>query len=87
MTPDADYVWGSRVNLADVQSGDIIQFRNYHYDRTIDTATSTDTDFQERPHHTAIVGSMGANGAITVLEQNVPDGSPVQRSQLFFPQC
>ena len=84
VTPDADYVWGSRINLSDVQPGDIIQFRNYRYDRTIDTATRTDTDFQERPHHTAIVESMGANGAITVLEQNVPNGSPVQRSQLFF---
>jgi hypothetical protein len=81
---NADYVWGNRVSLSDVRPGDIIQFRNYRYDRTIDTATRTDTDFQERPHHTAIVETVNGQGAITVLEQNVPEGGPVQRSQLFF---
>lgn len=81
---NADYVWGNQVNLSNVQPGDIIQFRNYRYDRTIDTETRTDTDFQERPHHTAIVERVGADGAITVLEQNAPEGDPVRRSQLFF---
>jgi hypothetical protein len=84
VTPNADYVWGSPVSLADVLPGDIIQFRNYRYDRTIETDAGTDTDFQERPHHTAIVERIDGGGAITVLEQNVPDGSPGQRSQLFF---
>jgi hypothetical protein len=84
VTPNADYVWGTAVGLSDAQRGDIIQFRNYRYDRTIDTTTGTDTDFQERPHHTAIVERIDGEGAITVLEQNVPDGSPGQRSQLFF---
>ncbi len=84
----ADYVWGNRVSLSDVRPGDIIQFRNYRYDRTIDTATRTetrtDTDFQERPHHSAIVETVDEQGAITVLEQNAPEGGPSQRSQLFF---
>ena len=84
VTKGADYVWGTAVTFADVQPGDVIQFRNYRYDRTIDTDTSTDTDFQERPHHTAIVETVDGNGALTVLEQNVPDGSPGQRMQLFF---
>jgi hypothetical protein len=84
ITPNADYVWGTSIALADVQPGDVIQFRNYRYDRTIDTATAADTDFQERPHHTAIVERVDADGALTVLEQNVPDGSPGQRTQLFF---
>jgi hypothetical protein len=84
VTPNADYVWGTAVGLADVRPGDIIQFRNYRYDRTIETATAKDTDFQERPHHTAIVESVDGEGAVTVLEQNVPDGSPGQRTQLFF---
>ena len=84
VTPDADYVWGNQVHLSDVHSGDIIQFRNYRYDRTIETDTSINTDFQERPHHTAIVERVDASGAFTVLEQNVPDGASVQRSQLFF---
>jgi hypothetical protein len=88
VTPEADYVWGTSVALADVQPGDIIQFRNYRYDREVETRTSkeitTDEDFQERPHHTAIVERVDGNGAITILEQNSPDGSPVTRSQLFF---
>lgn len=84
VTPNADYVWGTQVNLSDVRPGDIIQFRNYRYDRRIETETSVDTDSQVRPHHTAIVETVGTDGAITVLEQNVPDGDPVRRSRLFF---
>lgn len=89
VTPDADYVWGSAVALSDLRPGDIIQFRNYRYDREVETSHSdgsseTNTDFQERPHHTAIVERVGANGAVTVLEQNAPVGSAVTRSELFF---
>lgn len=89
VTPDADYVWGSAVALSDLRPGDIIQFRNYRYDREVETSHSdgsseTNTDFQERPHHTAIVERVGANGAVTVLEQNAPVGSAVTRSDLFF---
>lgn len=84
VTPDGDYVWGDRVNLGDVRPGDIVQFRDYRYDRTVETPDRIETDFQERPHHTAIVESVGEQGSVTVLEQNVPVGSPVQRRQLFF---
>jgi hypothetical protein len=88
VTPETDYVWGTSVTLAEVQPGDIIQFRNYRYDREVETRTSreisVDEDFQERPHHTAIVERVDGGGALTVLEQNSPDGSPVIRSQLFF---
>jgi hypothetical protein len=77
------------VALTALQPGDIIQFRDYRYDRDVETnnpdgSGSTDTDFQERPHHTAIVESVGANGEVTVLEQNAPQGSAVRRSHLFF---
>jgi len=81
---NADYVWGTSVSPSDARPGDIIQFRDYRYDRTIETSTREDTDFQERPHHTAIVERMDGAGAITVLEQNAPDGSPGKRTQLFF---
>lgn len=88
ITPDADYVWGTSVTLADLRPGDIIQFRNYSYEREIVIERSDETvtrqDAQDRPHHTAIVQSVDGNGAVTVLEQNAPDGSPVGRSQLFF---
>jgi hypothetical protein len=88
VTPTADYVWGTSVALSDLRPGDIIQFRDYRYDREIVTETSrevtTREDSEERPHHTAIVQSVDGGGAVTVLEQNAPDGSPVRRTQLFF---
>ncbi|MPZ20814.1 MAG: hypothetical protein GEV06_23325 [Luteitalea sp.] len=89
VTPDADYVWGTSVGLADVRPGDVIQFRDYVYERETDATNpdgsgSTDTAVQERPHHTAIVERVDGNGAITVLEQNHPGGAPVVRTQLFF---
>jgi hypothetical protein len=88
VTPDADYVWGTSIALSELQPGDVIQLRRYRYDRTTVTETrdgeTTSEDFQERPHHTVIVERIEGNGAVTVLEQNAPPGSPVVRSQLFF---
>ena len=51
--------------------------RDYRFDREVavnnpDGSGSTDCDFQERPHHTAIVESVDSGGAVTVLEQNAP---------------
>lgn len=89
VVPDFDYVWGTSINLSDLRAGDVVQFRDYRYDRTIDTSNpdgsgATATDFQERPHHTAIVEVVGAHGGVTVLEQNSPPGAPIARHQLFF---
>jgi hypothetical protein len=88
ITPDADYVWGPSVTLANLQPGDVIQFRNYSYERVVvtddDRGTTTVEHTEERPHHTAIVQSVDGDGAVTVWEQNSPDGSPVTRTQLFF---
>jgi len=88
ITPDANYTWGQTVSLSDLQPGDIIQFRDYDFTRTVVTdnasGTSTSETGGDRPHHTAIVERVGANGSLTVLEQNVPRRSPVLRSQLFF---
>lgn len=89
VVPDADYAWGVSVGLSGLRAGDVIQFRNYRYDRTIDTANpdgsgSTATDSQERPHHTAIVERVESGGAVVVLEQNSPQGAPVTRHRLFF---
>ena len=84
VTPTADYVWGTSVNLSDLRIGDVIQFRNYHYLKRVD---NDDGSFREdgggRPHHTAIVERVDGDGALTVLEQNF-EGSPVRRSQLYF---
>jgi hypothetical protein len=89
VTPNSDYVWGSAVSLADLQPGDVIQMRDYRFDREVtvnnpDGSGSDNADFQERPHHTVIVETVDGNGAVTVLEQNAPKGSAVRRAQLFF---
>ena len=88
ITPDADYVWGTAVTFSDLQAGDIIQFRDYVADVETVTetpdATNTRTEQYTRPHHTAIVEQVGADGIVTVLEQNAPDGTPATRTRLFF---
>jgi len=93
VTPTANYVWGRAVTLATLQAGDIIQFSHYSYTVTTTTtvtnadgSSSTDTqvDTQSRPHHTAMVLSVGANGAVTVWEQNVAGVRSVMQNQLFF---
>jgi CHAP domain-containing protein len=88
VTPDADYQWGTSITLAELQPGDVIQFRGYSYERVdvTDTERETRTErrTESRPHHTAIVESVGSNGEVTVLEQNAPDGSAVHSTHLFF---
>ena len=80
---DADYVWGTEVRLANLIPGDIVQFR--YYTQHIDAADgSFREDSRGEPRHTAIVAAVGANGALTVLEQNVPDGGAVRRTTLHF---
>jgi hypothetical protein len=86
---DADYVWGAAVSLADAQPGDVIQFRDYRYDRRIDIEHSDGSsewkeDEQKRDHHTAVVERVGANGELTVLEQNAEGRKYVVRTTLFF---
>lgn len=89
VAPDANYVWGTSVSLADLQPGDIIQFRDYRYERTVTTehadgSSNFVTHSEERPHHTAIVESVLAGGEVVVLEQNAPQSSAVHRTHLFF---
>ena len=88
VTENADYVWGTPVK-GDVKPGDLIQFRNYQYVRTIRTTNSdgswSEKDEKEgRPHHTAIVEQVNGDGSIVVLEQNARKGDPVARNTLFF---
>jgi hypothetical protein len=84
VTEEADYVWGEEVLLDEVQPGDIIQTRDYVSLVRIETPDSWHEDEQQRGHHTAIVESVGDHGSLTVLEQNVPPGQPVQRIKLYF---
>jgi hypothetical protein len=88
ITPDGDYTWGVSVTLSDLQPGDVIQFRDYSYERTVVTqrsdATTTETTTEGRPHHTAIVQSVDRDGAVRVLEQNSPVRSRVHSTRLYF---
>ena len=86
---DVDYIWGNEVGVDGAQPGDIIQFRSYGYvkkDVYDNDKGSGETEASEkRPHHTAIVKSVGADGLITVWEQNVPPGTgPVHSFDLYF---
>lgn len=87
--PDIDYVWGPAVTRATLQPGDVIQMRDYHAEIATHTdnpdgSSESDEKSEDRPHHTAIVESVGTGGTVTVLEQNVPDGGPVTRSVLHL---
>lgn len=88
VTPDADYVWGTSVTLAELQPGDVIQFRDYSFRRVVvtetDSATTTEEEEGELPHHTAIVHSVDGGGAVTVIHQNGPPGSSVHTDRLYF---
>ena len=89
VTEDADYVWGKAVKLSDAKPGDLIQFRDYSYQRTIKTTNSDGSwseadDKEGRPHHTAIVEQVNGDGSLVVLEQNAHKGDPVARNTLFF---
>ena len=85
VAPDVDYVWGKAVTRSDLKPGDVIQMKNYRVDIE-QTTTNADGSqeiidiFEERPHHTAIVESIGTDGRVTVLEQNHPIGTSVTRN-------
>lgn|SRR5215831_5321264 len=82
---DTDYVWGTAIALSAVQPGDVVQFRDYKYNRREEKADGGWREHSEsRPHHTAIVVSSDGNGLLTVIEQNAPPGSAVRQIQLGF---
>lgn len=92
ITADGDYVWGTSVELAQVEAGDVIQFRDYRM-RITTRVTYPDGSYEEefseqsRPHHTAIVASVGGGGRLTLYEQNVGSGADartVQQNSLYF---
>lgn len=85
VTANADYVWGTAVQLVDVQTGDVLQFRNYSvtvevtvtstktfHDGSTEETEETRTETYTRPHHTAIVSAKLSGGQLRVLEQNAP---------------
>ena len=72
---DKDYKWGRLVkDHADVQPGDIVQFRDVVTVTKIVTKTATGTTTRtmsrDYPHHTAIVAKNLGKGKFAVYEQN-----------------
>lgn len=80
---DADYVWGTPTTLANLTPGDIVQF-NYYTEQITVSEDDPKTNTRGEPRHTAIVASVGKDGAVTVYEQNVPDGKGVIKTTLHF---
>jgi hypothetical protein len=88
VTPLADYVWGTPVNVIGAQRGDILQFRDYGVQQTTQTdvwryprfglpvltsSNTPDLDYSyDRPHHTAIILENHGQGTLYVAEQNAP---------------
>lgn len=85
VTPTANYVWGTSITIGSLAPGDLIQFLAYRID--VDVAWddgATWSGSETRPHHSAIVDSVGAGGEIVILEQNAPPGSATHRSRIFL---
>lgn len=63
------YVWGTVVQHADLQPGDILQFSQF----TV-TVTQADGSWAQNtfgaPRHTAIVESINSDGSVNILHQN-----------------
>lgn len=87
--PDADYVWGERLDsLDDVRPGDLLQFRNARFEgRKRFRNGSVLTWSYTFPHHTAIVSAVKRTRsglAFTVLHQNIetPDKDEAKRKRV-----
>lgn len=77
---DTDYVWSSQEeNISDALPGDILQFRDFAFERRVDKPDgSWKTQTESRPHHTAVIESVRTESGIvffTILEQNVTIGN------------
>jgi hypothetical protein len=82
-SPHASFVWGTLVNAASLQAGDVLQFSGYSWTRTTltdvtnadgsgSTNESVATETRGSPQHTAMVVRALSGGAVEVIEQNVP---------------
>jgi hypothetical protein len=93
--PDSDYVWGVEIatltpfggSVADVQPGDIIQFRSVQLTLHVETRYpdghySTTTTLQSYAHHTAIVSDLQGS-LIDVLQQSVNGNRTVQKGTIW----
>lgn len=82
-SPHASFVWGTLVNTASLQAGDVLQFSGYSWTRTTVTdVTNADgsgsndetfaTETRGSPQHSAMVVRVLSPGVVEAIEQNVP---------------
>jgi hypothetical protein len=95
ITPTGDYIWGRKISLQELRAGDAVQFKNFEVEITTTTKTTdtdgswsedtqTETNTRGAPNHSAIVASVGADGAITVYEQNIDGDRTVKERPLVL---
>jgi hypothetical protein len=84
---DDDYVWGTPIELKDIQPGDVLQFRDFVIKTVTETeidapdgSGGTDQKFDEkfRGHHSAVVDAIMGPNSIKIIEQHVKPGPKVK---------
>ena len=86
--PDASFVWGAAVSIANLKPGDVLQFSGYKWAQTsvVDTIfvpkddqnpNTTETvpgpvEYRGLPQHSAMVVQDISAGVVDVVEQNIP---------------
>ena len=82
--PGSDlYVWGTVVQHADLQPGDILQFSQFTVTVTQDDGSWEQNSFGA-PRHTAIVESINSDGSVNILQQNYGGQRTVQQMSNVF---
>jgi hypothetical protein len=87
--PDASFVWGAPVTVANLKPGDVLQFSAYKWEQSSvvettfvprhddnpDTVEPGSSALEERgsPQHSAMVVRVISPGVVDVVEQNVPE--------------
>jgi hypothetical protein len=82
--PGSDlYVWGSVVQHADLQPGDILQFSQFTV-KVENADGSWEQNTFGAPRHTAIVESINSDGSVNILHQNYGGARTVQQMSNVF---
>jgi hypothetical protein len=94
VTENADYIWGTSIELGKVMGGDVLQFKDYKCDHSIEDEITVSFGKDDaityysvensplpfdHPHHTAVAGSVPAGGKLTVWDQNIDRGKGLEK--------
>ena len=87
-----DYIWGTEIQLSELDGGDILQMRGYKMVETNDSVISIsfpddsgidyseieDFTVEHKNNHTAVASSAASAGKLNVLDQNIDRGTGVK---------